>query len=113
MKTSEIFALDTWLSCYPMNLTYDVIIKAMTDCEYNAQTQEIGAWEIVEDLDCEHLAQIIEDTRTHFENTVRPMIEKYRTALLELLSYTGGSDVTDPTHPIYKARQLLEQESKI
>ena len=113
MKPSEHFALDTWLSYHPMSLTYDQIIEAMTDRENNAQAQNIDAWEIVEDLDYEHLAQIIDDTREHFANTVRPMIEEYKTALLELLSYTGGSDVTDPSHPIYKARQLLEKELDI
>lgn len=113
MKTSEHFALDTWLSYHPMSLTYDQIIEAMTDRENNAQAQNIDAWEIVEDLDYEHLAQIIDDTREHFANTVKPMIEEYRAALLRLLNYTGGWDITDLNHPIYKARQLLEQELDI
>lgn len=113
MKTSEIFALDTWLSYHPMSLTYDQIIEAMTDRENNAQAQNIDVWQTVETYDYEEVAEFIEDTRTHFANTVRPMIEEYRTALLELLSYTGGSDVTDPTHPIYKARKLLEKELDI
>lgn len=31
------------------------------------------------------------------------------TALIELLQYTGGWDLTDPEHPIVKARLALER----
>lgn len=113
MKLSEQFALDTWLSYHPMSMAYDEIIEAMTDRENNAQAQNIDAWEIVETLDYEHLAQIIEDTRTHFENIVRPIVDEYKTALHDLLQYTGDWDITDKDHPIYKARKLLEKELNI
>ena len=113
MKTSEQFALDTWLSYHPMNLTYDQIIEAMTDRENNAQALNIDVWETVETYDYEQVAEFIEDTRTHFENTVRPIIEHYKTALRELLNYTGGWDIEDKDHPIFEARAALNKEFDI
>lgn len=115
MKTSERFALDAWLSYYPSQASYDKIIDAMTDREQAHKAEHIDAWEIVEDLDYEHLAQIIDDTKAHFENTVRDVIAEtgYKQALQELLNYTGGWDITDENHPIYKARKVLEKELDI
>ena len=113
MKLSEQFALDTWLSYHPMSMTYDEIIEAMTDRENNAQAQNIDVWQTVETYDYEEVAEFIQDTQTHFENIVRPVVDEYKTALQDLLQYTGGSDVTDKSHPIYKAHKLLEKELNI
>jgi hypothetical protein len=113
MKLSEQFALDTWLSYHPMSMTYDEIIEAMTDRENNAQAQNIDVWQTVETYDYEEVAEFIQDTQTHFKNIVRPVVEEYKTALQELLQYTGDWDITDKDHPIYKARKLLEKELNI
>lgn len=36
--------------------------------------------------------------------------ERLEEALQELLQYTGGWDLTDPKHPIVKARKALEKD---
>ena len=115
MKPSEAFALDSWLSYYPAQATYEKIIDAMTDREQAHKAEHIDVWEIVEDHDYPYIAQLIEDTRVHFEQTARYAMEKtgYKKALQELLDYTGGSDITDKDHPIYKARMVLEKEPTI
>ena len=109
MKPSEAFALDTWLSYYPENMTYDEIIEAMTDRAQAHKAEHIDVWEIVEDHDHPYIAQLIEDAKVHFEQTARLVVTEYKTALQELLYYTGGWDLTDESHPIYKARKLLEK----
>jgi hypothetical protein len=113
MKPSEAFALDSWLSYYPENMTYDEIIEAMTDRAQAHKAEHIDVWQIIEDLDYQDVAEYIEDTREHFEQTARLMVEDYKKALQELLDYTGGSDITDKNHPIYKARMVLEKEQTI
>jgi hypothetical protein len=110
MKPSEAFALDSWLSYYPDGMTYQEIIEAMTDREQAHKAEHIDVWQIIEDLDYQDVAEYIEDTREHFEQTARLMVEDYKKALQELLDYTGGSDITDESHPIYKARMVLEKE---
>jgi pyruvate/2-oxoacid:ferredoxin oxidoreductase beta subunit len=115
MKPSEAFALDSWLSYYPAQATYDKIIDAMTDREQAHKAEHIDVWELVEDHDYPYIAQLIEDTRIHFEQTARHAIAKagYKEALQDLLNYTGGWDITDKEHPIYKARMVLEKEPTI
>jgi len=113
MKPSEQFALDSWLSYYPERMSYDQVIEAMTDRKYNSESQYIDVWETVESYDYEQIAEWIEDTRSHFENTVNPMIDQYKTALQDLLNYTGGWDITDKDHPIFKARAALNKELDI
>jgi hypothetical protein len=110
MKPSEAFALDSWLSYYPENMTYDEIIEAMTDRAQAHKAEHIDVWQIIEDLDYQDVAEYIEDTREHFEQTARLMVEDYKKALQELLDYTGGSDITNKDHPIFKACMLLAKE---
>jgi hypothetical protein len=107
MKISEAFALDSWLSYYPDGMTYVEIIDAMTDREQAHKAEHIDVWEIVEAQDYPYIAQLIEDDRVHFELALRGT--GLETALRELLDYTGGSDITDENHPIYKARKVLEK----
>jgi hypothetical protein len=113
MKLSESFALDSWLSYYPAHTPYDKIIDAMTDREQAHKAEHIDVWAIVEDFDYPQIAEFIETTREHFEQYSRLIVEDYKTALQELLDYTGGSDITDKNHPIYKARMVLEKEQTI
>jgi len=115
MKPSEAFALDTWLSYYPDGMTYQEIIDAMTDLGKALRLVNIDVWEIVEDCDYSQIAELIETTRTHFEQTARLAIDEtgYKKALQELLEYTGGWDLTNKEHPIYKARMVLEKEQTI
>jgi hypothetical protein len=115
MKLSEAFALDSWLSYYPENMTYEEIIDAMTDLGKMLKLVNIDVWEIVEDFDYSQIAELIETTRTHFEQTARLAIKEtgYKKALQELLEYTGGWDIKNEEHPIYKARMVLIKEQTI
>jgi hypothetical protein len=113
MKPSEAFALDSWLSYYPEGMTYDEIIEAMTDRKHAHKAEHIDVWEIVEDHDYPYIAQLIEDSKVHFEQTARLVVSDYKKTLQELLDYTGGSDITDKEHPIYKARMVLAKEQTI
>ena len=67
MKTSELFALNEWLSDFPDNLTYDEIIAILRDPENTWCADEVTVWEVVEDCTCDQVAQFIEDTKKHFE----------------------------------------------
>ena len=113
MKPSEAFALDSWLSYYPDGMTYQEIIEAMTDRKQAHKAENIDVWQIIEELDYQDVAECIENTREHFEQTARLMVEDYKTALHDLLNYTGGWDLKDEEHPIYKARMVLEKEPTI
>lgn len=115
MKISEQFALDTWLSYYPVNMTYDQIIGAMTDLSKADQLENLDVWQTVESYDYEQIAEWIEDTRSHFEYSAKLVIAEtgYEVALRELLNYTGGWDITDEDHPIYIARKALEKEASL
>jgi hypothetical protein len=113
MKPSEAFALDSWLSYYPENMAYEEIIDAMTDFGKALRLAHIDVWEIVEDHDYPYIAQLIEDSKVHFEQTARLVVADYKKALQELLEYAGGWDITDEEHPIYKARMVLKKEKTI
>ena len=115
MKVSEQFALGAFLSYYPEKLTYDEVIEAMTNRESNAQAQYIDVWQALEDYDYEQIAEWIDDTRSHFEISAKQVIAEtgYEVALRELLNYTGGWDITDEDHPIFKARAALSKELDI
>ncbi len=64
MKTSEHFALDTWLTEYPDNLTYDQVIARLRTSK---NTKSIYVWEVVESYPLSQVADFIEDTKSHFE----------------------------------------------
>ena len=110
MKPSEAFALDSWLSYYPDGMTYQEIIDAMTDREQAHKAEHIDVWAIVENFDYPQIAEFTETTREHFEQYSRLIVADYKAALHDLLNYTGGWDLTDEEHPIYKARMVLEKE---
>lgn len=67
MKKSEQFALNQWLSDYPVNLAYDEIISVLNNAEVDFTIDEISVWEIVEDYPLDQVAEFIEDTKNAFE----------------------------------------------
>lgn len=67
MKTSELFALNEWLSDFPDNLTFDEIIAILRDPENAWCADDITVWDVVEDYPCEQVAGFIESTKKHFE----------------------------------------------
>lgn len=113
MKPSEAFALDSWLSYFPEGITYEEIIDAMTSREHAHRLEHIDVCELVECHDHEYIAQLIEDTKVHFEQAAQLVVADYKKALQELLDYTGGSDITNKDHPIFKACMLPAKEKTI
>jgi hypothetical protein len=73
MTHSEQFALDQWLSSYPQDASYETIMEMLTDGEYDETTEAISVWEVVEHYPLWQVADLIEDTRGHFESAVRNM----------------------------------------
>jgi hypothetical protein len=73
MTYSENFALNQWLSDYPVNLTYEEIITILKNASDEWTIDEIWVWEVVENFTLDQVAEFIEDTRTAFENTIKHM----------------------------------------
>ena len=65
MKTSELFALNEWLSSFPDNRTYAQIIDMLDADDWSHE--ELSVWETVEDCPLSQIAEFIENTRVHFE----------------------------------------------
>ena len=73
MTHSEQFALDQWLSSYPKDMSYETIMEMLSDGEYDEASEAIGVWEVVQHFPLWQVADLIEDTRGHFEAVVRNM----------------------------------------
>ena len=70
MKKSERFALMEWLSDFPDDKTYDEIIVMLKGDEPEWTHDDIDVWEVVENLTLDQVADVIENTRMHFESIV-------------------------------------------
>jgi len=73
MTHAENFALNQWLSDYPEGKTYQEIIDTMIGDEDQWMNEEISVWQTVENFTLRQVAEFIEDTKQHFENTVNAM----------------------------------------
>jgi len=73
MTHAENFALGQWLSDYPEGKTYQEIIDMMIGDEDQWMNEEISVWQTVENFTLRQVAEFIEDTKQHFENTVNAM----------------------------------------
>lgn len=65
MKFSERFALDEHLSDYPRDKTFDDVIDMII-----ANDEAISVWQVMENLPMYEIAENIDNTREHFEQTV-------------------------------------------
>ena len=70
MKQSERFALMEWLTDFPNDKTYDEIIVMLKGDEPEWTHDDIDVWEVVENLTLDQVADVIENTRMHFESIV-------------------------------------------
>jgi hypothetical protein len=68
MKHSERFALMEWLSEFPDDKTYDEIIEMLNVDDWI--DPDISVWEVVESYGLKEVADMIENTRMHFESVV-------------------------------------------
>lgn len=64
MKTSELFALNEWLSDYPRDASFDDILYLLLDDDDDS----VVPWEVVESYPRREVAQFISNTQTHFAN---------------------------------------------
>lgn len=64
MKVSERFALGQWLSDYPDDKTYDEVLSMITEGH-----DDVTLWEMIEYDTPDRVIEIIEDTRSSFENS--------------------------------------------
>ena len=64
MKVSERFALGQWLSDYPDDKTYDEVLSMITE-----EHEDVLLWEPIENYPPESVIEIIDDTRSSFENS--------------------------------------------
>ena len=73
MKHAEKFALNEWLSDYPEDKTYDEIMELMEGDEEEWTHELISVWQTVEHFTLRQVAEFIDNTRSHFENTIKAM----------------------------------------
>ena len=67
MKTSEVFALNQWLTDYPDGVSYQEIITVLSESENEWTIDNVTVWEVVENFTLDQVAEFIEDTRKAFE----------------------------------------------
>jgi hypothetical protein len=62
MKTSERFALNEWLSDFPLNATFDDVLYLLL-----AEDDEtVTPWEVVQNYPRFSIAEFISNTQAHF-----------------------------------------------
>ena len=94
MRQSERFALMEWLSDFPDDKTYDEIIVMLKGDEPEWTHDDISVWEVVENLTLDQVADVIENTRTHFESIVDDdLISALRSAIR--LAQENAPDMID------------------
>jgi len=62
MKTSERFALNEWLSDFPLNATFDDVLYLLLDDE----DETVIPWEVVQNYPRHSIAEFISNTQAHF-----------------------------------------------
>ena len=67
METSERFAVNEWLSEYPSDTTFDVIMDLIRDDD-----ESVIPWELVEHYPAADLIEVIYNTKIHFEFVTNP-----------------------------------------
>jgi len=71
MTHAETFALNEWLSDYPDNLTYDEVLELLRD-----EDESVIVWQWFEHTPVTDMVENIDNTRSHFENTINTMKEQ-------------------------------------
>jgi len=68
MTHAEIFALNEWLTNYPEGLSFDEVCDLLLD-----EDDSVCAWQWFETMPPTELVENIDNTRSHFENTINRM----------------------------------------
>jgi len=93
MKKSERFALMEWLSEFPDDKTYDEIMEMMRDFNHTWTHEDLSVWEVVENYELSEVADMIENTRMHFEGANGELISALRSAIK--LAQENAPDMID------------------
>ena len=91
MKHSERFALMEWLSEFPDDKTYDEIIEMLNVDDWS--NPDLSVWEVVENYELSEVADMIENTRMHFEGANGELISALRGAIK--LAQENAPDMID------------------
>jgi len=67
MNKAERFAINEWLSDYPSDTSFDVIMDLIRDDD-----ESVIPWELVENYPAADLIEIIYNTKMHFEFVTKP-----------------------------------------
>jgi len=80
MTHAEKFAINEWLSDYPDHMAYEEIIEIMINSADQDDSdwvhEEISVWQTVEHFTLRQVVEFIENTKEHFENTIKAMKEE-------------------------------------
>jgi len=93
MKQSERFALMEWLSEFPDDKTYDEIMEMMRDFNHTWTHEDLSVWEVVENYELSEVADMIDNTRMHFEDANGELISALRGAIK--LAQENAPDMID------------------
>jgi hypothetical protein len=93
MRQSERFALMEWLSDFPDDKTYDEIMEMMRDFNHTWTHEDLSVWEVVENHTLDQVADMIDNTRMHFESANGELISALRGAIK--LAQENAPDMID------------------
>ena len=93
MRQSERFALMEWLSEFPDDKTYDEIMEMMRDFNHTWTHEDLSVWEVVENHTLDQVADMIDNTRMHFEGANGELISALRGAIK--LAQENAPDMID------------------
>jgi len=71
MNKAERFAINEWLSEYPSDTSFDVIMDLIRDDD-----ESVIPWELVENYPAADLIEVIYNTKIHFEFATKPTTEE-------------------------------------
>jgi hypothetical protein len=81
------------LSEFPDDKTYDEIMEMMRDFNHTWTHEDLSVWEVVENYELSEVADMIENTRMHFEGANGELISALRGAIK--LAQENAPDMID------------------
>jgi hypothetical protein len=83
MKVSERFALEQWLSDYPDTMSYASVLQVIGLDLFCSGDNGIILWEMIENYPNDDIIEIIENTRSSFEDSANDLV--YGVALHDVM----------------------------
>jgi hypothetical protein len=83
MKVSERFALEQWLSDYPDTMSYESVLQVIGLDTFHSGDNGIILWEMIENYPNDDIIEIIENTRSSFEDSADDLV--YGVALHDVM----------------------------